>query len=89
MGARIGVDGGLLNGVGAVSSSKLATGVYTILFERNVRNCIYAASSSNYHGYAMTVQEWDLATNGVYVATTSPAGSLADASFYVTVLCGR
>lgn len=93
--AAVNRNGTLALGSGAVSSARLGTGAYEVIFDRNVRNCVYIATlARDRRNFAYTVGEVSVAPrgnnkNGVYVRTWLPDGTIYDRSFHLYVGCGR
>lgn len=87
-------DGTLITGqsLDAVSATRLATGQYEVLFDRNVVSCTYVASLSS-PGTGTSVTGVVSTTgrsgkpNGVWLATRDLAGAFTDKSFALTVVC--
>lgn len=96
MSAVVQGDTGELNrGAGVVSSTRINTGSYQVIFDRNVAQCSYAASSGTpYNGISrdIVVSADPLPTDvsGVSVAVTHATdGSSYDAGFHLFVFCAR
>jgi hypothetical protein len=86
-------NGTLARGFGALSSTKLATGEYEVIFNRNVRDCAYVAtigfsgSEGNSPSGEIAVVGRVNKPNGVYVQTFTSAGAPADRGFHLAVHC--
>jgi hypothetical protein len=94
MSAVVATDGTLGRNSGAASAAKTAGGTYTVQFDRDVTDCVYAASLGDIStglppvGTALVSRSGtDSAT--VFVETVNPAGTLTDASFHLIVFCGQ
>jgi hypothetical protein len=97
--ARVGPDGTLRKGRGAVSSKELGKGEYEVVFDRNVSACAYEATvgsasvspeNTEFDGKGaggIRVAPRFLATNAVSVVTSSPAGTAAENAFHLAVFC--
>jgi hypothetical protein len=91
--AVVNANGTLAFGFGAVSSTKLATGEYQVIFNRNVRDCAYVATiglSGNLGGSPageIAVVGRFNNVNGVFVQTFTSAGVPADLGFHLAVHC--
>ncbi|MBP0018610.1 MAG: glycoside hydrolase family 18 protein [Cyanobacteria bacterium SBLK] len=92
--AVVNLDGTLARGFGAVSSQRLSTGAYEVIFNRNVRNCAYVAtvglagSSGATEPAAVSVVGRYNNVNGVYVATSGfSLGTQKDEPFHLIVQC--
>ena len=71
-----------------VSSSRIETGVYEVVFDRNIRYC--AATATVYVGnyYASTTTWFDSSrTNTARVFVWDAGGAAADQYFYISVRC--
>jgi hypothetical protein len=84
--------GGTVRHRGATSSARLETGRYQVIFDRDVRNCVYAgtlgdesAAGPGQGQIAVTSEPNNV--NGVRVVTRDSAGALADRSFHLIVSC--
>jgi hypothetical protein len=89
MAAVIGANGTATRSNRVVSSTKLATGQYEVVFDRNLTSCSFqatAAVNGDARSYAVVDPRASVA-NGVYVATMNLSGDLADRAFYVEVTC--
>jgi hypothetical protein len=80
-------------GRGVVSSQRLGTGLYEVIFNRNVRSCSYVATVglSGSSGFSssgeMTVVGRVSSVNGVFLTSTDSAGTLTDRGFHLQILC--
>ncbi|MBV9142642.1 MAG: hypothetical protein JO115_17305 [Pseudonocardiales bacterium] len=91
--AVVNPNGTLAKGFGAVSSKKLATGEYEVIFNRKVRNCAYVATIG-LAGSVGASPSGEIAVvgrasnvNGVFVQTFTSAGVTADRGFHLAVHC--
>jgi hypothetical protein len=89
----VNANGTLASSFGAVSSSRLATGIYQVIFNRNVRNCAYVATIG-LSGSVGTSPSGEIAVvglfnnvNGVFVQTFTSAGVPADRGFHLAIHC--
>ena len=90
--AVINHDGTTARGKGNLSSQKLGTGAYEVLFARDIRNCSYTATigtalASDPPFGLISVTPRVTATNGVFVNTRSINGDLGDRPFHLYVDC--
>lgn len=90
--AVVGTAGNLFRGAHAVSSARLGTGVYEVIFDRDVRACTYVAVSGHdtigsISNRILNVAQRGGNANGVFMEVRSNAGALADAGFHVAVVC--
>ena len=86
-------DGTLARGRGALRVNKVGTGAYEVLFDRNVRKCVYTATiglsgstGGEVHGQISVVGLANK-TNGVYVETADSGGGLSDRGFHLALNC--
>jgi hypothetical protein len=84
--------GGAVRHRGATSSARLETGRYQVIFDRDVRNCVYAAtlgdeSAAGPGNGQIAVTSEPSNVNGVRVVTRDSAGAVADRSFHLVVSC--
>jgi len=91
--AVVNADGTLARGFRAVSSQKLSTGQYEVIFNRGVRNCAYVATiglsgavGASSPGEITVVGRFDN-ERGVFVTTHNSAGAAADLGFHIAVHC--
>lgn len=87
----VAADGVTSNARGVVSAAKLETGRYQVVFDRDVRGCVYGATvvqaePTPFTGQIALAPLRDNA-NGVSVATTGSGGALADRAFHLLVSC--
>jgi hypothetical protein len=87
----VAADGAKSNDRGVVSTAKLATGRYQVIFDRDVRGCVYAATivqadPAPFTGQIAVAPLRDNA-NGVSIATTGSGGREADRAFHLLVSC--
>jgi hypothetical protein len=78
---------------GVVSSTRLATGQYQVLFLDNVRNCAYTATIGDFDASGVETPG-EITTvgritdvRGVFVTTHNSAGTFQDRSFHLLVSC--
>jgi hypothetical protein len=97
MSASIEADGSLFRGVGVVSNTHLGganSGLYQVLFERDVTECFYVATlgrgtaDNAANGFIEATPRANNA-NGVFVSTTSTADAAADRAFFLLVFCAQ
>ncbi|HMJ01299.1 MAG TPA: hypothetical protein VK506_00060 [Conexibacter sp.] len=84
-------DGAKSNDRSVVSSAKLAVGSYQVIFDRDVRGCVPAATLVQ-AGAAPLTGEIAVAplrdnANGIHVATAGSDGREADRAFHLLVSC--
>jgi hypothetical protein len=77
---------------GTTSSSQTATGDYQVIFDRDVRGCVYSAtlgdeSAAGPGNGQISVTSVATNVNGVRVRTRDSAGELANRSFHLIVSC--
>jgi hypothetical protein len=91
MWATVNEDGTLADGSRVVSQAKVGTGTYEVIFDRNLTECAYTATSR-----VATVSDGDNMVsvdarlgnaNGVFVWVETDGGATEDAPFYVAVHC--
>ena len=75
-----------MHSLGSTASSKLSTGAYEVVFNRNVTACSYQATQSDVQGETI-VQPRTGVPNGVYIGTFTSAGAPADRGFHLAVFC--
>jgi hypothetical protein len=92
------VDGdgeAIVRGNRAVSVNRSSAGIYQVRFARNVRNCVYVAStgltgaSGNPPPGEIAVVGEAASVRGVWIQTWDSAGTSADRDFHLIVDCGR
>jgi hypothetical protein len=92
------VDGdgeAIVRGNRAVSVNRSSAGIYQVRFARNVRNCVYVAStgltgaSGNPPPGEIAVVGEFASVRGVWIQTWDSAGTSADRDFHLIVDCGR
>jgi hypothetical protein len=92
------VDGdgeAIVRGNRAVSVNRSSAGIYQVRFARNVRNCVYVAStgltgaSGNPPPGEIAVVGEAASVLGVWIQTWDSAGTSADRDFHLIVDCGR
>jgi hypothetical protein len=86
-------NGRLCRGRGAITSQKLGTGFYEVIFNRDVRLAAYIATiglcgnvGSSSPGDISVVGRFNN-PRGVFVATTDPSGKQSDRGFHLVVIC--
>ena len=89
--AVVDAAGNLIRNLGAVASSRLASGVYEVRFNKNVTHCAYVATiglpgQGNPPPGEISVASSPNA-NGVRVDTANDAGAPADRPFHLAVHC--
>lgn len=91
--AVVKADGTLARGVGVRDVNRLVTGRYEVIFNRNVRQCVYTATIGlpDASGVAapgeITTASRFRALNGVFIQTTNSSGAQANRSFHLLVNC--
>ena len=91
--AAVKEGGTLALGSGVVSSARLGEGAYEVIFDRNVRSCVYIATlARDRQNFGYPVGEISTAprgnnTNGVYIRTWFTSGEKYDRSFHLYVGC--
>jgi hypothetical protein len=89
--AVVGADGARGAARGVVSSAKLDVGRYQVIFDRDVRACVYAATLVAEAAAPVTgqiaVAPLSGNANGVHVSTASNGGAYADRAFHLLVSC--
>jgi hypothetical protein len=92
------VDGdgeAIVRGNRAVSVNRSSAGIYQVRFARNVRNCVYVASTGltgatgNPPPGEIAVVGENASVRGVWIQTWDSAGTSADRDFHLIVDCGR
>ena len=84
--------GALVRGRGVASSAQTGTGQYQVVFDRDVRQCIYSAtlgdeSASGPGTGQIAVTSEASNVNGVRVLTRDSTGAQANRSFHLVVSC--
>jgi hypothetical protein len=84
-------NGSLVRGT-AVSSSRTATGNYSVVFNHSVKACVYTATTGSTAGGTpanafVTVARSSTNPDAVAVATYDPAGNAANFSFHLNLRC--
>jgi hypothetical protein len=87
--AVVNSNGTLARGRGVVSTARLTTGFYQVIFDTNITGCAYIGTVVlpglvNVGGFLTTKAG---TTNTVLVNTFSEAGGVDDRSFQVEVVC--
>jgi hypothetical protein len=77
---------------GTTSSAQIGTGDYQVIFDRDVRGCVYSAtlgdeSAAGPGNGQISVTSVASNVNGVRVRTRDSAGELANRSFHLIVSC--
>jgi hypothetical protein len=90
--AVISDTGATVRGRGVASSSQTGTGQYLVVFDRDVRQCIYSAtlgdeSASGPGTGQIAVTSAATSVNGVRVVTRASDGTVANRSFHLLVSC--
>ena len=90
--ASINSNGTIARSYFTTSAQTLGTGIYEVLFNRDITSCGFQATIGNPGaGTAasgqISIQQRAGAATGVFVQTTDPAGAIANRPFYVTVNC--
>ena len=90
--AVISNTGGTVRTRGATSSARVGAGVYEVIFDRDVRNCVYAAtlgdeSAAGPGNGQISVTSAPSNVNGVRVRTRNSQGNDDDRSFHLIVSC--
>lgn len=84
--------GAAVRGRGVASSAHAAQGQYQVIFDRDVRACVYSAtlgdeSAAGAGSGQISVTSLAANVNGVRVVTRNSAGDFADRSFHLIVSC--
>ena len=84
--------GGAVRGRGVASSAQTAPGQYQVVFDRDVRNCVYNAtlgdeSAAGAGNGQISVTSAAANVNGVRVVTRNSAGNNENRSFHLIVSC--
>jgi hypothetical protein len=84
--------GATVRGRGTTSSGQTGPGQYQVIFDRDVRNCVYAATLGDESAAApgqgeIAVTSLGSNVNGVRVVTRNQAGETANRSFHLVVSC--
>jgi hypothetical protein len=84
--------GATVRGRGVASSSQTGTGQYAVVFDRDVRNCVYTAtlgdeSAAGPGNGQISVTSQAANVNGVRVVTRNSAGEVENRSFHLVVSC--
>jgi hypothetical protein len=90
--AVVASNGTLNRGSHVTSVTKLGgTGVYEVIFDRNVTNCAYVGAISDIGGGTafgfFSASKRVTSVNGLFIETTNTAGALTDQPFHVAVFC--
>lgn len=87
----VAADGARSNDRGVASTVKLGTGSYQVIFDRDVRTCVPAATLAHEKGSPATgeiaVAPIRDNVNGIHVATAASDGREADRAFHLLVSC--
>ena len=91
--AVVSSDGRLVRDKGARDANRLSRGHYEVIFERNVRSCVYVASiglpgaeGESSPGLISTAGR-NGARNGVFLDTRNSSGGRASRGFHLVVNC--
>jgi hypothetical protein len=84
--------GGTVRGRGVASSARTGDGQYQVVFDRDVRNCVYAAtlgdeSAAGAGNGQISVTSSAANVNGVRAVTRNSAGANENRSFHLIVSC--
>jgi hypothetical protein len=84
--------GGTVRGRGVTSSARTGDGQYQVVFDRDVRNCVYAAtlgdeSAAGAGNGQISVTSSAANVNGVRVVTRNSNGANENRSFHLVVSC--
>jgi hypothetical protein len=84
--------GATVRGRGVASSSQTGPGQYAVVFDRDVRNCVYTAtlgdeSAAGPGNGQISVTSLASNVNGVRVVTRDSDGQVANRSFHLIVSC--
>lgn len=85
--------GDIVRGTGTTLATRLSEGTYEVRFERDIRDCAYAAtvgsSGAGQPGAATAVVAWRAnVPEGLWIRIFNPSGSVASRDFHVIVFCG-
>ena len=91
MSANVTSSGVISRGSRAVSASKIATGTYSVTFDRRIKECTYFAGTATEdaglsNGF-VAVTNWGVDVNAVFVKTYDETGTVTDRGFQVEVVC--
>ena len=84
--------GATVRGRGVTSSAQTGPGQYQVIFDRDVRNCVYTAtlgdeSAAGPGNGQISVTSAVQSVNGVRVVTRNSAGEIENRSFHLLVSC--
>jgi hypothetical protein len=90
--AVISSAGATVRGRGVASSAQTGTGAYQVVFDRDVRACVYTATLGDESASApgtgqIAVTSEGSNVNGVRVLTRDSAGTQVNRSFHIVVSC--
>jgi hypothetical protein len=90
--AVINQNGALVRGDGVRSVNRPSTGAYHIVFNRNVRNCVYLATLGRTGPQVAPPGEigtggLPATVRGIWVRTRNSAGNLSNRDFHVAIGC--
>jgi len=90
--AVVNTDGTLSRGSGVTSASKISTGSYQVIFDRDITQCAFTATRGQPGTGTVGFGFIDVAlragtTNGVFVKTADSAATQTDVSFHLRVDC--
>lgn len=84
--AAVAGTGDLTGGTRVVSTTRLGTGTYEVIFDRNLVGCSFQATPKNGFGSAQADIRFNN-NHGAFVSTTDGGGNGADRSFNLLVAC--
>lgn len=92
--AAVNTNGTLARGSGVTSTTNLAVGLYQIIFDRNVTQCVYVATIGDPGPGAAGPGQIDVAqlgnnARGVFLRTSNSAGAVTNLSFHLLVFCNK
>jgi len=90
--AVVSANAEIVRGSGALSAVKVGTGKYIVKFNANITQCAFFANVGTTGFEGEEAGDTDVAGSGgtvdsVYIETRSNAGTLANKSFHLAVLC--
>jgi hypothetical protein len=88
----VAASGATVRGRGATSTARTAAGQYQVIFDQDVRNCVYVATLGDESASApgtgqVSVTSLASSVNGVRVFTRASDGTAANRSFHLIVSC--
>jgi hypothetical protein len=89
--AVVDINGNLTAGSGVLHVTQLGTGQYEIIFNRNVSQCAYVATTVNAYSQALNVftAGGQQGPDAVRIETKNQGGGLTDGPFHLVVTCGN